>query len=151
MRSPTHSTVRLEIACDRASKSNIKNSHSVATSAEAVGAVEETLDVHSDGLFQRGEAAIVAGALQPIDLTLGEILVAAANRLRHVDILDIGSRAERGIGGNHHILEAARGAGADIEETTDRRDRKQPHHHPRHVVDIDEIAALIAVGDAFAM
>src|ERR1700732_552294 len=40
---------------------------SVAPSAEAVGAIEETLDVNLDRVFQRGEAAVVAGALQPID------------------------------------------------------------------------------------
>src|SRR5439155_24506291 len=54
---------------------------SVARSAETIGGIEEAFDVSLDRVFQRGEAAIIAGALQPIDLALGEVLVAAANRL----------------------------------------------------------------------
>src|SRR5258705_13427748 len=56
-----------------------RNSSSVAPSAETIGAVEKTLDVSLDRTLQRGETAVVAGALQPIDITLGEVLVAAAN------------------------------------------------------------------------
>ena len=47
------------------------NPLSVAPSAETIGAIEEALDVGRDRIFQRGEAAIVAGAAQPIDLALG--------------------------------------------------------------------------------
>jgi hypothetical protein len=80
-----------------------------------------------------------------------KVLVAAADRFGHVDIFDVRPGAERGIGRQHQILEAARLAGADIEDAADRRRCQQPHHHPHDVVDIDEIAALIAVGDALAM
>src|SRR5713226_6038782 len=125
MRSPTQSTVWLPIACDKESKSNIGTRYlsDVAPSAETIGGIEETLHVSLDGVFQRREAAIIAGALQPIDIALGEVLVAAANRFGHVDILDIRSRAERGIGRNHQILEAAGLAGSDIEDAADRRRR----------------------------
>src|SRR5207249_1714353 len=103
-----------------------RNSSSVAPSAETIGAVEKTLDVSLDRIFQRSETAVVAGTLQPIDIALGEVLVAAANLLGHVDILDIRNRAERGIGREHQILEAAGLAGADVEDAADRWRRQQP-------------------------
>src|SRR6185437_11852580 len=123
MRSPTHSTVRLEIACDKASKSNMLI-RLVAASAEPVGGIEVVLHVKRYRLLQRREAAVIAGSVQPIDLALGEVLVAAANRLGHVDILDIGLHAERGVGRHNQILEAARLAGPDIEEPGDGRRRQ---------------------------
>src|SRR5664279_4837791 len=118
MRSPTQSTVWLIIACDRASKSNIG---SRCLSAETIGAIEEALDVGLDRRFQRREAAIVARAAQTGDIALREVLVAAANWLGHLDIFDIRRLAERGIGREHHIPEAARLAGSDIEDAADRR------------------------------
>src|ERR1700736_5376598 len=124
MRSPTQSTVWRTIACDRASKSNI-GARSLLRSAETAGAVEKSPDVAVDRIFQRGEAAIVARALQPIAIALGEVLVAAPNLLGHFDILDIWSGAERVIGRQHHILEAARLAGADVEDAADRGGRHQ--------------------------
>src|SRR5271154_1381038 len=125
MRSPTQSTVRLIIRCDRASKSNISIRH-VAASAETIGTIEVAFDVKRDRLFQGGESAIVTRPLQPIDLALREVLVAAADGLGRVDILDIRSRAERGIGRQHQILEAARLAGTDVEEAADRWRCQQP-------------------------
>src|SRR3984885_12358699 len=117
MRSPTQSTVWRIIACDRASKSNIGTR---CLSAETIGAIEEALDVGLDRRFQRGEAAIVARAAQTGDITLREVLVAAANLLRHLDIFDICRLAERGIGCEHQVLEAARLAGSNIEDAADR-------------------------------
>src|SRR3984893_5683535 len=99
-----------------------RNSLSVAPavpSAETIGPVEEILDVGLDRAFQRGEAAVIAGPLQPIDIALREVLVAAANRLGHIDILDIRGGAERGVGREHQILEAAGVAGPDVEDATD--------------------------------
>src|SRR6516164_10564497 len=115
MRSPTQSTVRPEIACDRASKSNIVI-RSIAASAETIGAIEIVFDIKRDRVFQRCEAAVIAGAAQPIDSGLREILIAVADRLGYVDILDVRIRAERGIGRQHKVFEAARFAGADIEQ-----------------------------------
>src|SRR3954470_24726832 len=106
MRSPTHSTVRLQIAWAKASKSNIGTRHLVAHSAEAIGAVEITLDVGLHRLLQAGEAAVVTCTIYAIALGFSEILVAAADRLGHLDILDFGSSAESRIRRKHHVLEA---------------------------------------------
>src|SRR4051812_21584913 len=127
MRSPTQSTVWRTIACDRESKSNIGTRYPLR-SAEAVGAIEEAPDIAVDRIFQRREAAIVAGAPQPIAVALGEVLVAGTNLFGHFDILDIWRGAERVIGRQHHILEAAGLAGADVEDAADRGIGHQPHH-----------------------
>src|SRR5579859_7268595 len=119
MRSPMQSTVFSGIACARLSKSNMRKtdphvrfsleSHArgcqnrtcgsvflLRPSAETIGSVEEVPDVARDRVFQHREAAVIAGRAQPIDLALREVLVARANLLGHVDILDIRPRAERG-------------------------------------------------------
>ena len=70
MRSPTHSTVRREIACDKASKSNIEICHQFAQSAKGIRLVEVALDVSVDGLLQSGEAAVITRALQPTETML---------------------------------------------------------------------------------
>src|SRR4029077_1009924 len=137
MRSPTQSTVWRDIEWIRASKSNIVPS-SVSLSAVAIGAIEVTLDVLADRLLQRREAAVIAGVLQPTDIGLREILVAVADRWRHVDIAGIGKAAEPPVGCKHQIGETARLAGADVEDARHRRRRKQPHHHPHRIVDVDE-------------
>src|SRR5260370_5544999 len=132
-------------------KTKHRNSSSVAPSAETMGAVKKPLDVSLDRFFQGGETAVVTGVLQPIDIALGEVLVAAANLLGHIDILNIGNGAERAIGREHQILEAAGLAGSDVEDAADRGRRQEPHYYPHYVVNIDEIALLIAVGYASAM
>src|SRR3569833_2082478 len=119
MRSPTHKTVRLAIARDRASKSNIRIHHLVAL-PEAIGGIEKVLDVGLDRLFQWPKAAIVTGALQPIDNALREILIAAADSLGQFDILNVRMRPQGSVGRQHHILEAARFAGTAIEDAADR-------------------------------
>ena len=80
-----------------------------------------------------------------------EVLVAAADILGHVDIADIRWRAECRIGREHQIPEASRLAGSDVEDAANLRARQQPHHHPHHIVDIDEIAPLIAVFNPLAV
>src|SRR3954467_8947302 len=151
MRSPTHSTVRLQIAWAKASKSNIGTRHLVAHSAEAIGAVEVILDVDLHRLLQAGEAAVVTRTLQPIDVGFSEILVAAADRLRHLDILDFGSSAESRVGRKHHVFEATRLTGTNVESAADGWRGQQPHHHAHRISDIDKIAPLIAVRDALAI
>src|SRR3954470_6368752 len=98
MRSPMQSTVRPGIAWLRASKSNIWlhncslfehdlfgkpvptfPDHARCPSAKTIGAIEKALHVRTARVFQRGEAAIVAGAQQPIDLALGEVLISVAD------------------------------------------------------------------------
>ncbi|MEY9504957.1 hypothetical protein ABIE87_004515 [Bradyrhizobium diazoefficiens] len=78
-------------------------------------------------------------------------MIAVADLFGHVDIFDVGPRPERRIGSQHQILEAARLAGADVEQPGHRGRCQQPHDDAHDVVDIDEIAALVAVGNAFAM
>src|SRR5437868_4007696 len=145
------STVCRENACASVSKSNIFARRLLRRSAEAIGAIEETLYVKINGIFKCRETAIVACTAQPIDLALREILVAAADLLGHVDILDVRRSTQRAERGQHHVLEAARRAGSDVEQAGYFRRRQQPHHHAHDVVDIDEVAALVAVGDALAV
>src|SRR6516165_12190971 len=85
------------------------------TSPIAIGLVEEGIDIFRNRLFQRGEAAVVAGAAQIFDAGLGEILILVADRRRHVDIFDVRRAAERGEHGNDQITKAARRSGADVE------------------------------------
>src|SRR5690348_4882397 len=118
MRSPMQSTVCRPNACERVSKSNIATV--LRRSTEAIGAIEETLHVKIDRLFERREAAVVARLAQPIDLAFGEVLIAAADLLGHVDILDVGRSTERAESSQHHVLEAARGSRADIEQPGNR-------------------------------
>src|ERR1043166_5109882 len=94
MRSPMQSTVCRENACASVSKSNIFARRLLRRSAEAVGAIEETLHIKIDGVLKRRETPIVACTAQPIDLAFREILVAAADSRGHVDILDVRRRAE---------------------------------------------------------
>src|SRR5436305_1684022 len=105
------------------------------SSAEAIRPVEEALEVSSDGVFKRGETAVVTGTLQPVDVALGEVLVAVADRCRHIDIFDVWSGAERTPGSSHQILETARPTGSNVEQAADMRRRQQPHHDPHRVVD----------------
>src|SRR5689334_16187819 len=129
MRSPMQSTVCRENACASVSKSNIFARRLLRRSAEAVGAIEEPFYVKLDGVFQTCEATVIARAAQPIDLALRKVLVAAADLLGHVDILDVGRSTQRAKGSQHHVLEAARRAGPDVEQAGYCRRRQQPHHH----------------------
>src|SRR5215813_11770750 len=116
MRSPMQSTVCRENACASVSKSNIGTRRLLRRSAEAIGAIEEPFYVEINGVFQPCEATVIACAVQPIDLALREVLVAAADLLGHIDILDVGRGAERAESRQHHVLEAARRAGSDVEQ-----------------------------------
>src|SRR6185312_9725881 len=115
MRSPMQSTVRRASACDKASKSNIGARYNLG-SAETVGGIEIAFHITLDRLLQRGEAAVVAGAAQPIDFALREVLITVADLLGHVDIADIRLQSECGMGRQHQIPEAARLTGADVED-----------------------------------
>src|SRR5438045_3590763 len=82
-----------------------------------VGGVEELCYVALDAVFRRSEAGVVAGAKQILDLGFREILVLAANVLRHVDVFDSGLEAERAEQGRNQVAKAPGFAGADIEDT----------------------------------
>src|SRR5947209_14470847 len=124
IRSPTQSTVWRRNAFDSAAKSSIRTFED-GRSAVAVGTAEKTVHVSFDRVFQPGKATVIAGPPQPTDVALRKILVTAADRFRHVDIGDVRRGAERAIGREHQILEAACEAGADVEQTADRRRRQQ--------------------------
>jgi len=87
-------------------------------------------------------------AAQICCLRLGEILVAVADRSRHVDIFDRGLAAERREHRGHQVAEAARLAGADVEDARYRRRLQEPADDGDRIVHVDEIAPLLAVGDA---
>src|SRR3954462_7717616 len=120
MRSPTQSTVWRRKAFDSAVKSSIRTFRD-ERSAVAVGPLEETVHINFDRVFQPGKSAIIARPLQPIDVALRKILIAAADRFRHVDIGDVRLGAERAVGREYQILETPCRAGADVEEATYRR------------------------------
>src|SRR5215475_5183422 len=113
MRSPTQSTVCFVNACDNASKSNIGIRY-LCTSAEAVGGIQIVLDIKCDSILKRREAAVIAGSAQLIDVGLREILIAAADLLGHVGVLNARLCAEGCIGGDDQILEASRIPGTHI-------------------------------------
>src|SRR6476660_2497919 len=116
----------------------------------SVGLVQER-DIPIHPLLQRGEVGVVACFAQVFDLGLGEILVLIADRRRHVDIFDVRRVAERTEHGGDQITEAARLAGAYIEDARHRRRIEQPTHDRDRVIHIDEVAFLLAVADAVAM
>src|SRR5262249_55145124 len=116
-------------------------------SAIAMGAIEITVDVAFHRSFERHEVRIISGAPEVCGLSLGKILIAVADRCRHVDIFDRWRAAERGEHCMHQIAEAARHTGADIEDAADRRRLDQPAHDRDRVLDIDEVALLFAIGN----
>ena len=102
-------------------------------------------------VFERRERGIIAGSPQITGLGLGEILVAVADLGRHVDIFDGRRAAQRREHGADQVAEAARRAGADVENARHFGRGEQPAHHADGVVHIDEIAFLLAIGDARAV
>src|SRR5437016_1170310 len=144
IRSPMHSTVCCGMAVARASKSNISDRFS-SESAIRISGVEKAADIGFYGVLERGKSAIVAGCAQSFGPRFGEILIAAADRVGHLDIFDVRLLAERSVAGEHQLAKAARLAGADIEDAIRVARGQQPHDDARDVVDIDEIAPLIAV------
>src|SRR3569623_409096 len=147
-----HKTVWRDIRSDSVSKSNMVHSLSgKPQSTIAIRAVEIIFYKRADRILERREAAIISGAAQMLAVGLGEILVAVSDLLGHVDIFDVLFGAECGIGRHDQVAEAARMAGTDIEDAANARALHQPHHDTQHVIDIDEVAPLIAVGYAVAM
>src|SRR5277367_404217 len=153
MTSPTQRIVCLETCRSASSKSNIAVPAPLTrlSSPMAIGAIEISADVTLHALLDRSEVSSKSGAAQIADLGLREILVGVADRSRHVDIFDFRFAAECREHSCHQIAEAARLAGANIENTRHRRRLQQPSHDGHRVFDVDEIALLVAVGDARAM
>src|SRR5690606_10600091 len=142
MRSPTHSTV---CALSRGRMS----AKLLMSSAVPIGSREEARYVVPHPLLERREAGIEAGAQQVGDRGLREILVASANRLRHVDVLNARLAAECSEERGRKFAEAARAARPNIEDAADGRGLEQPADHRNRVINIDEVAPLSAVRDVW--
>src|SRR5579883_2640142 len=108
-----HSTVCSEI---RSMAVSISYMLVFRASAIAIRRVEVGYDVTLDGLGQRHEACVIAGAAQVFDRALGEILVFAADRLRHLDVTDVRHASECREHRGNEVAEALRLAGPDIEQ-----------------------------------
>ena len=117
----------------------------------SIGAIEIATHVFLDPVFQSGEIGIEAGAAQIFGLGLREILIGVADRLRHLDVFDVWLPAERRQHRQHQIAETARLAGADVEDTRYRGRLKQPAHHGDGIIHVNEVALLLAIGDAGAI
>src|SRR5579883_1829300 len=120
-------------------------------SAITIRAVEEPGHIALDRLLERHERNIVAGAAQVLHVAPRKVLVFAANRLRHIDIFDVGRAAECAEHGLHQVAEAARHTSTDIENPRYPRPIDEPAYDRDRVVHIDEIAHLLAIGDAGTM
>src|SRR6185312_8122195 len=121
-----HSTVCLETAESCLSKSNMP-------SPVTIGAVEIAGYVGCNRLLERREAGVIACPPQILDRALREILVLTADRIRHLDVFDIGRFPERLEHRRDHVAEAFRLAGADVEDAADRRRAEQPAHNRNRV------------------
>ena len=113
----------------------------------AVVTVEITGDVLADGGLKRRKARIIAGAPQALDPRLSEILILATDRLRHLDVFDVRRPTHRLEHGADHVAETLGLSGADVENTVDARCFQQPPQDGNRIIYVDEIAALITVGD----
>src|SRR6516164_1825613 len=116
MTSPTQRTVCAETRLKASSKSNMPRLKLPDRSSVAIGTAEKRFHVVPHGRFKRGEVGIVAGTAQISDVGLREVLIAATNGDRHVDVLKGRRASKRREHGGHQIAEAAGVACADVED-----------------------------------
>src|SRR6187549_907098 len=114
----------------------------------AVVTVEIAGDVLADGRFERRKTGIISGATQSLDARLGEILILSADRRRHIDVFDIRRLTQRLEHGTDHVAETLRLSGADVENAIDACCLHQPPQDGNRIVYINEVAALVTIGDA---
>ena len=74
----------------------------------AVGRVEIAVDVACHRVLERCEAGVIASEAQVFDARLREILILPADRIRHLDIFDIGRAPKCLEHGDDHVAEAFR-------------------------------------------
>src|SRR4029078_3408383 len=117
----------------------------------SVVAVEIARNVLADRSFKRREAGIISGATQSLDARLGEVLILSADRPRHIDVFDIRRLTQRLEHGTDHIAETLRLSGADVENTIDACCLQQPPQYGNRIVYIDEVAALVTIGDSITV
>src|SRR5262249_21395551 len=114
-------------------------------------AIEIARDVLAYGNFKRRETSVVAHAPQSFDAGFGEVLVLAANGLRHVNIFDIHRPAKRIEHRTDHVAETFSSASSDVENAIYSTCAQQPSQNRNGVIDIDEISALLAIGNTLTM
>src|SRR6185312_13082100 len=88
-------------------------SKSNMASVITIAGVEVTVHIARNCFVERREAGVISRATQIIDPCLREILILAADRLRHFNIFDIGRHPKRLEHGGNHVAEAFRPASAD--------------------------------------
>src|SRR5262245_36868021 len=116
-----------------------------------VVAVEIARDVLVDRRFKRHKAGVITRTSQALDARLGEVLILAADRLGHIDIFNICRQMKRLEHCADYVAKAFCLASADVEDAVYPRCLKKPAKHRNRVVDVNEVAPLISVGDARTM
>src|SRR5262249_36102937 len=117
----------------------------------AVVAIEVAGDVLSHGCSKRHEAGVVARVSQSFHSRFGKILILPADSLRHVHIFDFHGQTKRIEHGSDHVAETFGLASSDIENAVYPCCVEKPAHNGNGIVDVDKIAALLAVGNALAV
>src|ERR1700730_16146038 len=110
-----------------------------------VGLCQVVDDAILDRGFERGEWRVVAGLTKPGHRRLGEILIIRPDRRRDVDKLDLRRDAAGGAERVYQPEKAARLAGAEIVDAAVLALPPQPQHRRDAILDIDEVAALLAI------
>src|SRR6476646_3538173 len=116
-----------------------------------VVAVEIAGDVLVYGGFERHETGVIARAAQTFDARLGEVLILPADCLRHVDKFDVHRLAKSLEHGANHVAEAFGLTGTDIEDAVYPRCLEQPAQDGDGVIHVNEVSALIAIGNTFTV
>src|SRR5690348_2901960 len=99
----------------------------------------------ANAFFQGGKRPRVACGSQAGDVRLGEALVLAAERVGEWDVLDL-APAELGDDEPGDLIEAAAGAGADVEDALRRWPFGKEEVHGDGVAHEDKVPALFAGG-----
>src|SRR5215467_11620107 len=92
----------------------------------AVVAIQIARDVLAHGSSKRLESSVVSHASQLFDARFCEVLILAADGLRHVNIFDIHRPAKRVEHRTDHVTETFGPAGPDIENAIDPCCSQQP-------------------------
>src|SRR3974390_602848 len=113
--------------------------------------VEIATDIPIDGHLQRHKASVIAGLLQSFDSRLGKVLVLPADGFGHLDIVDIGRSTKRFEHRRNHVAETLRFPGPHVENSIVCPRLEHPAQHGYGIVDENEIAPLLSVGNTFTI
>src|SRR4029079_8311585 len=109
--------------------------------------IEIAGDVSIHGGLEWHEIGVIACATQSFGARFGEVLVLPNDCLRHVNIFDVHRPAKRVEHGANHVAEAFGLAGSDVENAVYPRCVQQPAQNGNGVININEITALVAIGN----